>query len=53
MADNSNVEISNPIYMKDYEDEDGGDEFALDPDKVRKPIMAYLMLKPLDSYGAF
>ena len=33
-TDGANVEISNPIYMKDYEDDDVADEFGLDTDKV-------------------
>ena len=33
-SDGANVEISNPIYMKDCEDEDVADEFGLDADKV-------------------
>ena len=36
-GDPTNVEISNPIYMRDYEDDEGGgetDTFELDPDKV-------------------
>jgi hypothetical protein len=32
-TDGANVEISNPIYMKDFVDDDTVDEFALDPDK--------------------
>lgn len=32
--DGVNVEISNPIYMKDYEDDENVDEFGLDSDKV-------------------
>jgi len=32
MADGSNMEISNPIYMKDYDDEDA-DGFSFDGDK--------------------
>jgi hypothetical protein len=32
--DGVNVEISNPIYMRDYEDDDNVDEFGLDSDKV-------------------
>ena len=34
MGDGSNMEISNPIYMKDYDDEDA-DGFSFDGDKVR------------------
>ena len=33
MADGSNMEINNPIYMKDYDDEDA-DGFSFDGDKV-------------------
>lgn len=33
--DGGNVEISNPIYMKDCEDDEALEEFSLDPDKVR------------------
>ena len=35
MGDGSNMEISNPIYMKDYDDEDA-DGFSFDGDKVRR-----------------
>lgn len=37
MTDSANVEITNPMYMRDYEDDEGGDvteSFTLDPDKV-------------------
>jgi len=37
--DGANIEISNPIYMKDYEDDDVADDFGLDTDKV-----IYLMI---------
>ena len=34
-GDGANVEIANPIYMKDYDDDDDvADEFGLDTDKV-------------------
>ena len=33
-VDGSNMEISNPIYMKDYDDEEA-DGFSFDGDKVR------------------
>ena len=32
--DGVNVEISNPIYMRDYEEDEVVDEFGLDNDKV-------------------
>ena len=37
MADSGNVEISNPIYMRDYDEDENegpGDAFTFDPDKV-------------------
>lgn len=37
MTDSANVEITNPMYMRDYEDDEGGDvteSFTLDPDKA-------------------
>ena len=37
MSETGNVEITNPIYMRDYDDDEGGDigdAFTLDPDKV-------------------
>jgi len=36
MAETGNVEISNPIYMRDYEEDEGGEvgeAFTFDPDK--------------------
>jgi len=33
MGDNTNVEISNPIYMKDYDDDEGADGFSFDGDR--------------------
>ena len=33
-TEGANVEISNPIYMKDYEDEDVAEDFPFDPNKV-------------------
>ena len=46
MTDNQNVEISNPIYMKDYEDDDGGEEFTLDPDRVSNTYITYKYFSP-------
>ena len=38
MNEGGNVEISNPIYMREYDDDEGVSEmdaFTLDPDKVK------------------
>ena len=45
MTEPGNVEIKNPIYMREYEDEDGGDiadGFSFDSDKVRLSMLHYL-----------
>ena len=54
MTDSANVEISNPMYMRDYEDEEGGDvaeSFTLDPDKVRTHF-GFLQVDPNEMFAS-
>ena len=49
MTEPGNVEINNPIYMRDYEDEDGGDiadGFSFDPDKVSLYLSFLILSHP-------